>query len=172
MHVISPLPWALSFISPCWNSQKIHSPQDGWRNVFRIVVFLFFVFCLFRASLAACGGSQARGPIGTAAAGLHHSHSNTRSEPHLQPTSQLTERQILNPVSKARDQTQNLMVPSWICFHCAVPGTPSKFWTLYIITGTLMMSILTGFQIPVLSPGCSLETHVKILSNTHAWPLT
>ena len=35
-------------------------------------------------------GSQARGPIGAAAAGLHHSHSNTRSKPHLRPTPQLT----------------------------------------------------------------------------------
>ena len=34
--------------------------------------------------------SQARDLIGTAAAGLDHSHSNMGSEPHLQPTSQLT----------------------------------------------------------------------------------
>ena len=44
---------------------------------------LFFVlFCfalLSRAALAAYGGSQAKGPIGAAAAGLHHSHSNARS---------------------------------------------------------------------------------------------
>ena len=33
--------------------------------------------------------SQARGQIGATAASLHHSHSNTRSEPHLQPTPQL-----------------------------------------------------------------------------------
>ena len=36
-----------------------------------------FVFCLFR--FAAYGGSQARGPIGAVAAGLHHSHSNMGS---------------------------------------------------------------------------------------------
>ena len=34
------------------------------------------------------GGSQARGQIGAVAAGLYHSHSNARSEPHLQPTPQ------------------------------------------------------------------------------------
>ena len=50
---------------------------------------LFFFFCLFRATSAAYGGSQARGIIGATAAGLHHSHSNARSEPHLQPTPQL-----------------------------------------------------------------------------------
>ena len=31
--------------------------------------------------------------------------------------------QILIPLSKARDQTHNLMVPSYICFRCATAGT-------------------------------------------------
>ena len=35
------------------------------------------------AAPAAYGGSQARGPMGDTAAGLHHSHSNARSEPSL-----------------------------------------------------------------------------------------
>ena len=34
------------------------------------------------------------------------------------------QRQILNPLSEARVQTCNLMVPSQICFHCATMGTP------------------------------------------------
>ena len=38
----------------------------------------------------AYGGSQTRGWIKAAAAGLHHSHSNTRPEPCLRPTPQLT----------------------------------------------------------------------------------
>ena len=46
-------------------------------------------FFLFRAAPVAYGSSQARGRIRAIAAGLHHSHSNTRSEPHLQPTPQL-----------------------------------------------------------------------------------
>ena len=59
--------------------------------------FFFFVFCLFVVVVAiswaappAYGGSQGRGPIRTVATGLHQSHSNTGSEPHLQPTPQLT----------------------------------------------------------------------------------
>ena len=43
----------------------------------------------FRATSAAYGGSQARGPIGAVAAGLHYSYSNVRSKPHLWPTPQL-----------------------------------------------------------------------------------
>ena len=50
----------------------------------------YLVFCPFRAALAAYGGSQARGVIGAVATGLYHSHSDARSEPHLQPTPQLT----------------------------------------------------------------------------------
>ena len=52
----------------------------------------FFFFGLFAISWAApmaYGGSQARGLIGAAAAGLRQSHSNTGSEPRLQPTPQL-----------------------------------------------------------------------------------
>ena len=52
-------------------------------------VFWSFVF-FFRAASKAYGGSQARGLIRAIAAGLHHSHSNARSEPCLQPPPQLT----------------------------------------------------------------------------------
>ena len=34
------------------------------------------------------------------------------------------QRQILYLLSQARDRTCNLMVPSWICFHCNTTGTP------------------------------------------------
>ena len=54
--------------------------------------FLVCLFLLFRAEPEAYGGSQDRGLIGTAAAGLHHSHSHshTRSVLHLRPIPQLT----------------------------------------------------------------------------------
>ena len=32
---------------------------------------------------------------------------------------------IFNPLSEAKDRTCNLMVPSWIRFHCTIVGTPS-----------------------------------------------
>ena len=46
-------------------------------------------FFFFRAVLVAYGDSQARGQIGAVAAGLGHSHSNARSEVHLQSVPQL-----------------------------------------------------------------------------------
>ena len=47
------------------------------------VCFEFSILIFFRAAPVAYGGSQARGHIGAVAGGLHHSHSNTESEPHL-----------------------------------------------------------------------------------------
>ena len=47
-------------------------------------------FLVFRAAPLAYGSPRARGRIGAAATGLHHSHSNTRSEQCLWSTLQLT----------------------------------------------------------------------------------
>ena len=52
-------------------------------NKFLFSFYPFFFFGLFRATLVAYGGFQARGRIRTVAASLHHSHSSTRSEPCL-----------------------------------------------------------------------------------------
>ena len=43
------------------------------------------------------------------------------------------QRQILNPLSKAKDQTRNLMVPSRICFCRAMMGTPGPFFDVLFI---------------------------------------
>ena len=39
--------------------------------------------------------------------------------------------QILNPLSKARDRTHNLMVPSGIRFCCATTGSPVFFFFFF-----------------------------------------
>ena len=39
-------------------------------------------------------------------------------------------RQILNPLSEARDRTHNVMVPSQIHFHCATTGTPAASFVM------------------------------------------
>ena len=64
--------------------------------------------CVFMAAPAAYRSSQARDPIGVATAGLRHSHGNTGSEPHSQPTPHAyssRQHQILDPLSQAKDRT-------------------------------------------------------------------
>ena len=59
---------------PLWKGQAFSSSYSIRRFV-----------CLFRATPSAYGSSQARGPIGAVVTGQHHSNSNARSEPRLQP---------------------------------------------------------------------------------------
>ena len=49
---------------------------------------LFIYAFFFRAEPEAYGSFQARGPIEATAAGLHHSHSKAKSQPHPQLTPQ------------------------------------------------------------------------------------
>ena len=68
-----------------------HSRGEGGKEgrYFIFILFIYTFIYLFRATPSAYGGSQARGRIGAIAAALHHSHTNTRSEPCLRPTPQL-----------------------------------------------------------------------------------
>ena len=76
--------------------------------------FVLSFFAFSRAVPMAYGGSQVRSLIGAVAADLHQGRSNAGSKPNLRPTPQLTATPILNPLSKAGDQTRNLIVPSQI----------------------------------------------------------
>ena len=81
-------------------------------------------FCFFRAALMAYESSQARGQIRATAAGLHLSIA-TPDPSHVCDLHHSSRQcRILNPLSKARDRTHNLMVPSRIRFCCARTGTP------------------------------------------------
>ena len=64
-------------------------------RVIRFLLGAFFFFFFSGPHPTTHEGSQARGRIGTVTAGLHHSHSNAKSETHLRPTPQLTA--TLNP---------------------------------------------------------------------------
>ena len=65
----------------------LSEPKRGIGQISNL--FLFFYFCLLRATPLAYGGSQARGWIGGTATGLHHGHSKVGSDPHMWPTPQL-----------------------------------------------------------------------------------
>ena len=88
------------------------------------ILFYLFLPFFFRATPEAFGSSQARGQIGTIAAGLPHSPSNQDPSRvcNLQHSSQKC--RILNPLSKVRDRTHIFMDTSWICFPCTITGTP------------------------------------------------
>ena len=55
-----------------------------------IYLFIYLAILGPHPKIEAYRGSQARSRIRATAAGLHHSHSNAGSEPHLQPTPQST----------------------------------------------------------------------------------
>ena len=85
--------------------------------LFYFILFYFillFYFHLFKAVPTAHGGSQARGGIRAVAAGLRHSHSNSRFQAASAAyTTGHSKRQILNPLSEARDQGLNLHPPGY-----------------------------------------------------------
>ena len=101
-----------------------------------IISFLFFLsfffFLLFRASLMAYGGPQARGRIGTVATGLHTT-ATAMQDSSLVCDLHHTSRQcrIPNPLSKARDGTRNLVNTSRIHFYCASVGTPNFIFLFF-----------------------------------------
>ena len=55
------------------------------------------------------------------------------------------QRQILNPLNKARDRTRNLMIPSRTRFHCAMSGTP-KFLSSPHFNGHIGENAQRAFQ--------------------------
>ena len=88
------LAWALPYaaVTALKRLKKKAQKLDKSTKMFSMFKFLlkknsFLSFS--RAAPAAYEGSQARGLNGAVAAGLHDSHSNARSEPHLLPTPQL-----------------------------------------------------------------------------------
>ena len=80
-----------------------------------IVLFLFFsLFAFSRAASVAYEGSQARGLIGAVAASCAKATATQDSSHVCDLPHSSQQRRIPNPLSKARDGTGNLMVPSWI----------------------------------------------------------
>ena len=64
-------------------------PNSGVLKQTKYLPFFSFFFGLLRVAPAAYGGSQARSQVKAKATGLHHSHNNAGSTPHLQPTQQV-----------------------------------------------------------------------------------
>ena len=89
-------------------------------------MYFIFIFLLFRAAPTAYGSSQARGQIAATAAGLCQSHGNAVLSHVFNLHRSSREVWILNPLSKARNWTHNIMLPNQIRFCCATAGTPES----------------------------------------------
>ena len=79
-----------------------------------VFVCLFCLFAISRAAPSACGGSQARGQIAAVAASLARATATRDPSRVCNLHHSSGQRRIVKPLSKGRDRTRNLMVPSWI----------------------------------------------------------
>ena len=91
-----------------------------------VFLFCFVLFCFFRAAPAAYEiprlGVQLELQLPAYA-----THTATWDLNHICDLHHGSrQRRILNSLSKAKDRTHHLMVPSRICFPCVTMGTPSS----------------------------------------------
>ena len=84
----------------------------------------FFFLMLFRAAPMVYGGSQARGRMNWSYGCRPQSQTQQHQIWAVSSTYSSQQHRILNPLSKARDQSFVLMDASWIHFHWATMGTP------------------------------------------------
>ena len=112
--------WVFSLII-CSLKYSLHIVSGLGIQIFSLSKFkcirFFISLFVFRATPAAYGSFRARGWIGAAAAGLHHSHNNTRHRIgsrvwDIHHSSWLY--QILNSKREAGDWTSILMDTGWI----------------------------------------------------------
>ena len=134
--------------SPSWVSSRWPHPSAVWSLVSACDLQKNSFFLLM-VSPTAYGCSQARGQIRAAIASLHHSHSNTRSEPHLQRASS-QQHQMLNPLSKARVRSWILMDTSWILNSMSHNGNSTKKF-FFQLTGKNRENTITELCVPLLS---------------------
>ena len=110
---------------------KFKKTGKGYELAFYFILLYFLFFCLFRTAPVAYGDSQHRGGIRATAAGLCHSHSNTRSKSHLWPTLSAAHRNTGSLTHWVRAESKpasSWILTSWICFCCATTGTPKMRW--------------------------------------------
>ena len=71
-----------------------------------------------------------------------------QSELQLLAYATATAKQDPNPLSEARDQTHDLMMPSGICFSCAIMGTPFILYVLFICIFLFLWLHLLHMEVP------------------------
>ena len=97
-----------------------HVNQRCGLRLYILQRIFFFFFWLFRAAPASYGSSQARGPIGATAAGLH------QPQPRRIQVMSKGNAGSPDPLREARDWNCIIMDTSQICFFYATMGTPQR----------------------------------------------
>ena len=116
-----------------------------------------FCFCLGGGTPVAYGGSRARGLTGATAASLRHSHSNADPSHICNLHHSSPQCRILNPLSKARNQTCNLMVPSQVHFCYNSAGTPVCFSYLLCFSYLFIYLFISLFRATHMAYGGSQD---------------
>ena len=78
------------------------------------------------------------------------------------------QRWILNPLSEAWDQTCNLTVPSWICFRCAMMGTPYQVFMKILLFGHGSFHLL-AVELPDFGVTPDLYLSLSHTQNLKCW---
>ena len=113
-----------------------------------------FFLLSFRAAPAACRSSPARGQPAP-----QPQQCPDPSRVCDEPCSS-RQRQILNPLSKARDWTRVLMVTSRVCYCWAAMGTPRFCWTFDVEYHIILKLIIVfPYNFPILKAFWFLELY-------------
>ena len=116
-HCLSLFVTLSGFVTSCqWVTSTQRSLCGLWSfNFIRRIMWLFLAFSelfSFYGTPVAYGSSWARGRIRAAVASLYHSHSNSTTEPHLQPMLQLVAMPDPSPGIKLASSKRIFWVPN------------------------------------------------------------
>ena len=109
--------------------------------LFSLFYLFYFYFLLFRAPFVAYGGSQAKGQIRAIAAGLATATAMQNVSRICDLHYRSWQRQILNPLSEARDWNRYLRIPSQIHFCCATMGIPCSILLYFYESSAILYFI-------------------------------
>ena len=103
-------------------------------------------------------------------AGLRHSHCNARSRLHLRPMRWLQKRQILNPLSKARDRTHILMETTSGLNPLSHKGTPHSPYFYSLPFPWIQTLLFTCLLTPASCPPIASDTAQPKWSHSSSSP--
>ena len=103
------------------NYSRFYPPGTTFINMQMNIILFIYLFLVFRATPVTYGSSLARGQVGAIPAGLHHSHTNEGSKPHVRPTPQLTAMPDTQPTEQGQGSNLRPHVYQLLRFVTAEP---------------------------------------------------